>query len=175
MAHEIRNVLIGSGISLVAAFGTAWVAGNNQLRAQREQFLMQQRATALRDFSSVIGNGEEVIHEYEALENEIQVAIEQHPSQAKLAHIVDSGRAAQRDCIHFISLLRSDETFITATFKIKFPTFVIHVDEVTEIGNGNSTVQDLKKFKTDCFELRKLIADEVNHLQVVAESLATQI
>jgi hypothetical protein len=174
MAHEIRNVLIGSGISLFAALGSAWFAGNNQLRAQREQFLMQQRATALRDFSSVIGNGEEVLHEYEAFEIELQVAIE-HPTQARLAHIVDSGHAAQRNYIHFMSLLRSDETFLSATFKIKFPTFEVSVSEVPQIGNDSSTVQDLKKAKMDSFELRKLLAEEINHLQVVAQTLATQV
>jgi hypothetical protein len=136
MAHEIRNVLIGSGISLFAALGSAWFAGNNQLRAQRQQFLMEQRATALREFSSVLGNGEEVLYKYEVLEHELNVAIEQ-PTPARMRQILESGHADQRDFIHFTSLLRSDETLLESTFNISFPTTEITVREVPDIGGSD--------------------------------------
>jgi hypothetical protein len=184
------TLLLGALISLISSAVTIGIQSHYEHAAKKQQFFMEQRVAALKEFSNTISSGQNIIEKYDSSDRMMADLLADaksaltDPQKKELRALVELDRGIEHDRERFAATVRAQIPFLNSLFEEKFPNDSfqtpkpVSVESIEDLSSSELSrrlMDDLSHLKPEMNEARNTLVRQLNLLQNFVEELATKI
>jgi hypothetical protein len=176
LKDTINSVLLGAVISVFSTVSVTTLQAYFQRQQQIQQFLLEKRLEALKDFSSTIVRGEDHIRKLEQLEQAADVLAAERTDE-QMDKVYRLTQEALQEDVGLTEALRAQEVVISALFHVPFSTEQL---EIRNLPSANSAflshskkeqfdflAAHTEKIKQEAHERREYWVGRINSYQTL--------